>query len=67
LIVYIHRQIIADCFWDSNITEEEINSMFHSGSIRKGKYLFEKIFINSTAILKDLKLFNKDELKILVN
>lgn len=61
-----YKRIIGDCFWDSNITEEDIDAMLHSGDMRAEKYLFEKILINSTDILLDLKLFKKDELKIIM-
>jgi len=61
------KRIINDCFWDSNITEEDIEKMLYSGGIRSEKYLFEKILINSTDILTDLRLFKKDELKIIMN
>lgn len=57
------KQIINDCFWDSNITVEDINTMFYSEDIRVEKYLFEKILINSTNILTDLKVFNIDKLE----
>jgi len=62
-----YKRIIKDCFWDSNITVEDIDIMFHSGEIRTEKYLFEKILINSTDILTDLKLFKKNELKIIMD
>jgi len=61
-----YEHIINDCFWDSNTTVEDIYKMLYSGNIRAEKYLFEKILINSTDILSDLKLFKKDELKIIM-
>ncbi len=61
-----YKRIIDDCFWDSNITVEDIDKMLHSGNKRAERYLFEKILINSTDILTDLKLFNKDELKTIM-
>ena len=57
------KRIINDCFWDSNTTVEDIDTMFHSEDIRAEKYLFEKILLNSTDILTDLRLFKKDNLK----
>ena len=59
-----YTRIIGDCFWDSKITEEDIDTMLHSEDIRAIKYLFEKILINSTDILGDLKLFKKNQLKV---
>jgi len=61
-----YKRIIDDCFWDSNVTVEDIDSMLHSGDMRAEKYLFEKILINSTDILIDLSLFKKDELKTIM-
>ncbi len=61
-----YKRIINDCFWDSNITEEDIEKMLYSGVIRSEKYLFEKILINSTDVLMDLKLFKEDNLKVIM-
>ncbi len=61
-----YKRIISDCFWDSNLKAEDIDTMLHSEDMRTEKYLFEKILINSTDILSDLKLFKKDELKIIM-
>jgi hypothetical protein len=61
-----YKRIISDCFWDSNVTVEDIDTMLHSGDLRAEKYLFEKILINSTDILIDLSLFKKDELKTIM-
>ena len=58
-----YKRIIRDCFWDSNITEDDIDTMLHSGNTRSEKYLFEKILINSTDILIDLKLFKKEKVR----
>ncbi len=61
-----YKQILSDCFWDSNISEEGIAEIFLSGNKQKEKYLFEKILLNSTNLLLDLKLFKKNRLKILM-
>jgi len=61
-----YNRIIKECFWDSNITEADIDTMFHSEDIRAEKYLFEKILINSTDILSDLKFFKIDKLKMIM-
>jgi len=52
-----YKRIIDDCFWDSNIEVEDIDTMLNSEDIRAEKYLFEKILINSTNLLSDLELF----------
>ena len=61
-----YDRIISDCFWDSNITEKDIDLILNSDDVRKEKYLFEKILINSTELLTDLKLFKKDKLRKLM-
>ena len=61
-----YKRIITDCFWDSNIEAKDIDAMLNSEDIRTENYLFEKILINSTNLLTDLKLFNRDELKIIM-
>ncbi len=61
-----YKRIINDCFWDSNIKEEDIKKMLYSGDKRAEKQLFEKILLNSTDILTDLKLFKKSELKLIM-
>ena len=61
-----YKQIIIDCFWDSNVTEEDIDAMFYSGDRRTEIYLFDKILNNSTDLLSNLKLFKKDELKTIM-
>ena len=57
-----YDRIIKDCFWDSNLKAEDIDTMLRSGDKRKQKYLFEKVLINSTNMLADLGLFNRDKL-----
>ncbi len=61
-----YTRIIDDCFWDSTITEEDIDTILHSENVRGKKYLFEKILVNSTDLLGDLKLFKENELCLLM-
>lgn len=61
-----YARIIKDCFWDLNIQEADIINIVQGKDERKKKMLFEKILLNSTAFLKDLNIFQKDDLAILL-
>ena len=56
-------RIKRECFWDMNISEEDIENIIQGNDERKKKMLFEKILLNSTALFKDLKLFSREELE----
>jgi hypothetical protein len=58
-----YERIRKECFWDLNIQEEDIRKMLDGLDARSKALLFEKILLNSTRLLFDLKLFNKDELR----
>ncbi len=61
-----YNQLIKDCFWDLNITDKDIDNILNREDFRRKKFLFSKILLNSTNLLIDLKLFKKDELKIMI-
>lgn len=61
-----YERIIKECFWDLNIKEEDIRNMLAGLDSRSKALLFEKILLNSTKLLFDLKLFNIDELNYLI-
>jgi len=58
-----YARIKEDCFWDLNISDKEIDSILINEDIRKKTMLFEKILLNSTSLFKDLEIFNKNQLK----
>ncbi len=58
-----YNQILKDCFWDSNFENSDIESILSGNDIRSKKFLFSKILLNSTNVLKDLKCFSKKELE----
>jgi hypothetical protein len=63
-----YERIRKECFWDLDIQEKDIRKMLDGLDARSKVLLFEKILLNSTKLLFDLKLFNKDELnKMLEN
>ncbi len=61
------RRMIKECFWDYNISENDILDILKSNDIRKKAFLFEKILLNSTRLFHDLKIFNKSDLKLLLD
>ncbi len=61
-----YERIIKDCFWDLKIDAKDIDTMLlHSDMIKK-TFLFEKILLNSTQMLADMQIFEKDDLEILI-
>lgn len=58
-----YDRILKECFWDYNLTKEDIADTIKSDDYRKKKKLFEKIIYNSTDSLKDLQIFSKQDLK----
>ena len=60
------ERIIKECFWDMKLTFKEIVDITKSDDVSKKKFLFRKILLNSTRVLSDLKIFNRDDLKKLI-
>jgi hypothetical protein len=61
-----YDRILKDCFWDLNLSENDIKEIVLGDDERKKVMLFEKILLNSTAFFKDLEIFSKNELKKLL-
>ena len=59
--------IIKECYWDYNITEDDILNIIESDDFRLKQKLFSKIIYNSRDRLKSLQIFKRDELKKLFN
>jgi len=59
-------RIIRECFWDSEIAEEEIERILYGDDYRRKKQLFEKVLLNSSHYLLDLQLFDREELRLLL-
>ena len=61
-----YERIIKDCFWDLKIDAKDIDTMLlHSDMIKK-TFLFEKILLNSTQMLADMQIFEKNDLEVLI-
>ena len=61
-----YERIIKDCFWDLKIDAKEIDTILLHSDMSKKAFLFEKILLNSTQMLADMQIFEKDDLKILI-
>lgn len=59
-----YTRIKKDCFWDLDISEADIENIIKSDDERKKKMLFEKILLNSTALFRDLKIFDIKDIEI---
>jgi len=60
------KRVIKECFWDMGITEKDIAVIIDGDDYAQKKFLFRKILLNSSRVLSDLKLFDRDELKSLI-
>ena len=58
-----YARIKKDCFWDLDISQDDIQKIITSGDERQKKILFEKILLNSTVLFKDLKIFDLKDIK----
>jgi len=56
------ERIRKECFWDLNNSEKDIEDIINGSDIQYRKILFNKILVNSTMLLLDLQLFNKEEI-----
>ncbi len=61
-----NHSLIKDCFWEYNFTAADVKKIIKSGNMREKQFLFEKILANSTHLFRDLKIFTRDNLEILI-
>ncbi len=59
----IFEEIVNECFWDVKLDKSEVEKIIKGNDIKKKKYIFEKILLNSKDPIKFLSIFKKDELK----
>jgi hypothetical protein len=55
-------RIIKECYWDYNITKDDLKSILASDNKRDMKKVFSKIIYNSKDKLLSLQLFSKQQL-----
>jgi len=65
-IIDRYNKIAKDCFWEYHFSAEEIGQLFKSSDKREKQFLFEKILLNSHELLKDMELFDKEDLQMML-
>lgn len=60
------ENMIRDCFWEYNFTQDDILYLVQSKNTSEQKFLFEKILLNSTNLFSDLKVFEIKDLEKLI-
>ncbi|NOZ13594.1 MAG: hypothetical protein GXO69_08095 [Acidobacteria bacterium] len=61
-----YDRIKKDCFGDLSISDNEIDEMINGSDFRSKAFLFEKLLVNSTKLLRDLQIFKREDLKRLL-
>lgn len=61
-----YSQILKDCFWDYNFKSSDIESMASSDDEKEKKFLFGKLLGNSTQMLKNMEIFDKNSLRYMI-
>ena len=60
----IYSQLMKDCFWDYDVTENFLEDIVRSRDFRQKQILFSKIIYNSTDKARTLQfLFSKETLQ----
>lgn len=60
-------RIKKECFWEYSMSDEDIKRLAMSDNPQEQKFIFEKILLNSSAMFRDLKLFEQKLLKGLID
>jgi len=60
------KNILKDCFWEYNFNENDIISLAKSQNKQEQMFLFTKILENAKELLKSMKIFDKSDLKRLI-
>lgn len=64
--MYDLNRIQKDCFWDYNLTQDELLSIAREGSESEKRFLFNKILEHSSDPLNDLDIFSEEDKKTLL-
>jgi len=60
------KNILKECFWEYNFTEEEIISLAKSQDRQEQMFLFSKILENAKELIKSMKIFNISDLENMI-
>jgi len=61
-----YDRIVRECFWDSRISGDDIREIIARGGSRGKKQLFEKILLGSSRYLHDLQIFDREDLRMML-
>ena len=61
-----YKKLNKDCFWEYTFSEEDIDSLAHSDNFKEKQFLFEKILLNSTQFLFTLEVFERKDVRELI-
>lgn len=61
-----YQRIIRECFWDLNMTPDDLESIINGHNLSQKKIIFNKILENSTHLFKDLTIFPHNDLEQLL-
>jgi hypothetical protein len=59
-------RILKECFWEYDLNHDDLLKLAASENIRENNFLFEKILLNSSRMFADLKIFESEKLKKLI-
>lgn len=62
----IYHEIAKDCFWEYSFSADEIGKLFKSTDQKEKQFLFEKILLNSHELFRDMKLFDREDLRKMI-
>ena len=65
-ILINYSKLIKECFWDYDFTAQDIKSLSISENKREQLFLFQKILLNSSCMFNDLKIFDLEILKKMI-
>lgn len=54
---------LKDCFWDYNISEDELKNIPLGPNVKKKQWLFNRIVYNSRDKIRDLSIFTEQDLR----
>lgn len=63
----VYKDIIKECYWDYNIDAKKIEDIVKSDDLRLKLKLLNKIISNSTDKIKSLTIFDRAELRRLLD
>ncbi|MBW7856874.1 MAG: hypothetical protein H3C43_00885 [Leptonema sp. (in: Bacteria)] len=61
------QRIKKECFWEYSFVQEDLANIVAGSDFAQKKFLFEKILLNSSRFLGDLRIFKTEDLHQLID